>query len=180
MTKSEYVEKYGLEQYEEMRSKRREYQKKYYAQHKTEFAAYSKKWASKNKESCREGSRKYRLTHHDEILTYKKKAFHNHKATRAYSLYRAYKRADDLRRNGGCTITKDWILENVYSGQKCSYCGCSEWRELGLDRIDNSLPHTPDNVVVSCTKCNNKRRESNYFSFRYGVTSWNEIIQQLH
>jgi len=36
----------------------------------------------------------------------------------------------------------------------CSYCQETRKEVLGLDRIDNSKGHAPDNVVVCCEKCN--------------------------
>ena len=213
MNKYEFIEKYGIDKYNETLVKARERRKKYQAEHHEEYLEKcrerNKKYRAENKEKVHEyhnnwnannkdkrqkyvedykdkhpngranATKKYRQNNHDKILAYKKESYYNHKPTRAYSLYRSYKRADDLRRGGGCTITKEWILENVYSGQTCCYCGCSDWHKLGVDRIDNNKPHTPDNVVVSCSDCNFKRGEQNYYSFRYGVKDWGELMKQL-
>jgi len=35
----------------------------------------------------------------------------------------------------------------------CVYCGVSDIMEMSLDRIDNSLGHTADNVVPCCIRC---------------------------
>lgn len=54
-----------------------------------------------------------------------------------------------------------WIIDNIYSGG-CIYCGETDWRKLGCDRIDNTKPYTKDNVVCSCARCNKLR--SNKFT----------------
>ena len=70
-------------------------------------------------------------------------------------------------------ITKDWIVENIFNGQKCVYCGDDDWTHLGADRIDNTKPHTPDNVVCACGLCNIERNE------RYTVEEFKEY-RKLH
>jgi len=58
----------------------------------------------------------------------------------------------------------------------CYYCGIGvkmiyttkydkfQWT---LDRIDNSLAHTKDNVVISCLKCNLQKRARNHEKFDF-------------
>ena len=53
-------------------------------------------------------------------------------------------------------ITGSWLYEK-FCNSSCIYCGDSDWRHLGADRIDNNKPHTPDNVVCSCGICNAER-----------------------
>lgn len=64
-----------------------------------------------------------------------------------------YKRGFDVSNN----IDYQWIMEHIFNGQTCYYCGESDWRKLGCDRINNKLPHTPDNVICACRKCNTNR-----------------------
>jgi hypothetical protein len=65
-------------------------------------------------------------------------------------------------------ITLDETIEKLVCSQmRCKYCNIqiklfykiqredSQWT---LDRIDNDRPHTKDNVIISCLKCNLKRR----------------------
>lgn len=54
-----------------------------------------------------------------------------------------------------------WIVDNIFD-KECIYCGETDWRKLGCDRIDNTKPHTKDNVVPCCTRCNKLR--SNKFT----------------
>jgi len=84
---------------------------------------------------------------------------------RAQSQIRSY-RQDDIHNGFGDVINFDaqWILNNIYSKQ-CIYCGESDWKKLGCDRIDNTKPHTKDNVVCSCWKCNNERQKQTFEEF---------------
>ena len=50
-------------------------------------------------------------------------------------------------------LDANWILEHIINS-KCEYCGKTDWIELGCDRIDNSKPHTKDNVICACGRCN--------------------------
>lgn len=43
-------------------------------------------------------------------------------------------------------------MENIFA-KPCAYCGETDWTQLGCHRIDNSKPHTIDNVVCCCRKC---------------------------
>lgn len=93
---------------------------------------------------------------------------------RALSLLHGYTKSDIKHNRGECTLTKDWIIDNIFSGQKCVYCGEDDWLKLGCDRIDNSKPHTPDNVVCCCKECNNERQKQVFKEFyrnKKGLTS---------
>jgi hypothetical protein len=57
---------------------------------------------------------------------------------------------------------------------KCFYCSCElfivydiirETNQWTLDRIDNNIGHTNNNTIVSCLKCNLKRRNINKTKF---------------
>lgn len=69
-----------------------------------------------------------------------------------------YKRMD-IRNGFGEVIDFDarWIVENIYT-KKCAHCGETDWRKLGCNRLDNSKPHTKDNVEPCCQRCNCKLR----------------------
>ena len=83
---------------------------------------------------------------------------------RAGNLVGTYKQEDNKYNRGECTITAEWVIEHIFN-QPCHYCGKTDWHELGCDRIDNSLPHTPDNVVPCCTDCNKKKARYSYDEF---------------
>lgn len=75
---------------------------------------------------------------------------------RAHNLLTAYKQSDKMAGRGECTLTAQWIIDNIFT-KKCAHCPETDWRELGCNRLDNSLPHTPDNVEPCCEVCNNKQ-----------------------
>lgn len=87
----------------------------------------------------------------------KGKRWRNTKIGRATQLAAAYSQTDNDTFTSPLTIDKNWIMEKIFSGQKCFYCGDSNWKHLGCDRIDNSLPHTPDNCICACGICNIER-----------------------
>lgn len=75
---------------------------------------------------------------------------------RGKQLIKAYKSSDKKKGYGICTITIDDFLEITKNG--CFYCGETDWTKLGLDRKDNTKPHTKENCVCSCWTCNDKRQ----------------------
>lgn len=76
--------------------------------------------------------------------------------TRANNLLSGYRRLDKDANRGECTLTADWIINNIFNS-KCVFCGEDDWTKLGCDRIDNSKPHTEDNVQCCCGECNVKK-----------------------
>jgi hypothetical protein len=59
---------------------------------------------------------------------------------------------------------------------KCHYCNeniyllykfVREMKQWSLDRIDNSIGHSCDNVIISCLECNLNRRNKNSESFLF-------------
>lgn len=72
---------------------------------------------------------------------------------RASYLVQHYKQMDKEANRGECTLTAKWIVENIFT-QKCAHCNETDWRKLGCNRLDNSKPHTPDNVEPCCWEHN--------------------------
>ena len=74
-------------------------------------------------------------------------------------------------------ISYEECLEKlVISKLKCYYCktdclltyeNVREQSQWTLDRIDNSIGHEKDNVVICCLKCNLKRRTTNDEKFKF-------------
>lgn len=118
------------------------------------------------KAAIRESQRKYYQTNKEKIaeqsIKYKDKwneyykNYYSTKKGKATYLLKDYKKADKKYGRGECTLTVDWIIEHIFSGQCCAHCEETDWRKLGCNRLDNSLPHTPDNVEPCCTRCNKK------------------------
>ena len=126
-------------------------------------------WKKKNKERMRAYDQqrqddgyfaKYRKRKCDVLLE-KNKEYHKTKNGRAVSLNNRYK-GEDKRRGFDVSnnISSKWIVDNIFSGQKCVYCGDQDWTHLGCDRIDNSKPHTADNCVCACYICNIDRKDN--------------------
>lgn len=149
MTQKEYNHQYYLEN----REKSLEYAKEYRKNHPEIYSKrkdYLKKYSKDNRNKISDYLKEYRKT----------------QKGRAVTLCSNYKKEDKLHKWGETTITSQWIVDNIFSGQKCIYCGETDWTKLGCDRIDNSKPHTPDNVVCSCWVCNNKRKKTNFDEFK--------------
>ena len=170
--------------------KKKEYMKKYYQEHKEYFAEHNRNWYENHKEEKLEYNKEFKETHKEDIKKWAKTSYERNKdkhterkkvyaeknkehikekqrewaqtkSGKACSRLHKYKLMDLKYCGGGTTITKQWILDNIFNGQKCHYCGESDWKKLGCDRIDNSKPHTPDNVVCACGDCNHDRRNRN-------------------
>ena len=81
----------------------------------------------------------------------------------------SYKQQDIKKnKNGDGLISYEELLEKlVISKLRCYYCkkealllyeNSREQKQWTLDRLDNAIGHTKDNVVISCLKCNLERR----------------------
>lgn len=134
--------------YQNNREKKLEYQIAYNAEHKEDIAKYQTV---------------YNTEHKEDIAKYQAEYYQTKKG-KAKHLFNTYKSSDKKYNRGECTLTAEWIVENIFS-QPCHYCGRTDWRKMGCDRIDNSLPHTPDNVVPCCYHCNCKKHTTPYDEF---------------
>jgi hypothetical protein len=79
---------------------------------------------------------------------------------RASYLYSAYKREDIKYGRIGVElpsnyITPQWIIDNIFT-KPCAHCGKEGWDVIGCNRLDNSKPHTKDNVEPCCKEHNDK------------------------
>lgn len=130
------------------KEKKREYARQRYLQKKEEILEKRKQHYQENKEKTLE----------------KQKNYYKTPMGRAQWLVQGYKREDKKYGRGECTLTAKWVVDNIFTS-KCHYCGESNWHKLGCDRIDNSKPHTMDNVVPCCYECNCKRSSKSYEEF---------------
>ena len=111
----------------------------------------SRKRYWENVEKSKERSKTYYKKHKDV-----RDKWRETKYARASQQYQNYKKMD--RRNGfgeAIDFTPQWIVDNIYS-KTCVHCGKSDWHKLGCNRIDNTKPHTMDNVEPCCYDCNIK------------------------
>ena len=84
-----------------------------------------------------------------------RKKYTGTKMGRAAYLLDSYNKEDRKYDRGKGDLTAKWIVENIFS-KPCAHCGKTEWKEIGCNRLDNSKPHTKDNVEPCCKECNDK------------------------
>jgi hypothetical protein len=62
------------------------------------------------------------------------------------------------------------LFNCYYCHEKCLlfYKYVREYKQWTLDRIDNSIGHISENVIISCLQCNLKRRNTNKDKFYQG------------
>lgn len=186
-TKAEYIAKYGEEAWEKESQKRSERRKRFREKNPDYNKEWHKKYRIKNREKCREKEREYYKKNPEKHIEYSKryreknpglysrlrKEYYNTKHGRAVSLFHNYLDRDAERGfNTKINIDSNWIENNILNGQICFYCGESDWRKLGVDRIDNTKGHTPDNCVCACEKCNKKRQN------KYTVEEFVELMKK--
>lgn len=95
---------------------------------------------------------------------------------RATILLRNYRKDDKKHNRGECTIPNaQWIMENIFP-KPCHWCGETGWEIMGCDRIDNELPHTPDNVNPCCKACNDKRGTMSYETFKKSLRAEETVL----
>lgn len=152
---AEYMVEYrknNKEYFAEYYRKNKEYFAEYYQNNKEKIADYRAEYQKNNKEKIAKQQAEYRST----------------KYGRAKYLLNGYQRSDCKNKvikalnRGECTLTVDWIVDNIFSGQSCVYCGESDWTKLGCDRKDSWFPHTPENCVPCCNDCNTKKGTTPY------------------
>lgn len=153
-----------LERMKQWREDNPEYMKNYKQEHKKEITDYNKYRYLEKKEIILAQAKQYWQENKEKVLEYNKK-FNKTPIGRAVKLCSAYKRNDKKYNRGECTLTAQWIVDNIFS-KPCHYCGETGWEIMGCDRINNDLPHTPDNVVPCCKECNIKRQKKSYEEFK--------------
>lgn len=161
------------EYFKEYRRTHKDVIKAYVEKNKEYFKEYHKNYNNINKEKITEQGKEYRIRNKEKIAATKQK-YRKTKMGRACELSKGYKRKDrESNFSDQYNISSKWIVENIFSGQKCTYCGDGDWKHLGCDRIDNNKPHTADNVVCSCFLCNAEKAD------RYSVEEFKQY-RALH
>lgn len=107
-----------------------------------------------------------------------KRKAENEKLYRASYLVNSY-RKKDIKYGRETNITPQWIIDNVFSGQHCWYCGEWDWRKLGVDRVNNSIGHTVNNVVPCCRNCNDARGSKSITELLVGNSGLTRKILQI-
>ena len=144
---------------EEQKEKRRANKRKWYQKNKEKVSVYNKNYSKvyrdEHREELLEKKREYYETHSEDKRKYMEE-YGNTQIGRAANLVSAYKQMDARTKVGETTVTKEWVVDNIFT-KSCVYCGDDDWHNLGCDRLDNSKPHTPENCVPCCGKCNVKK-----------------------
>lgn len=147
---------------EEQKEKNNERAKQWYRDNPEKVKERVKKWEKDNPEKVKEYSKKYRENNREKRKESVAKNYRKTKETnpikhRAKILLDNYRHQDKIHNRGKGDLTVDWVIEQIQKG--CTYkdqCGTTDWRKIGLNRKDNSLPHTKANCEPCCKKCNDR------------------------
>ena len=156
------------------KEKKAAYDAEYYQSNKEKIAAYNAEWRAKNPTYNAE----WYQTHRDSELkraaewraknpTYDAEYYQSNKEKKAdYSdpqknpmnwakrMVANYRQMDRERFGyDSKTITAEWFLEHI-AYQPCAHCGKQGIGLIGCNRLDNTKPHTIDNVEPCCQSCN--------------------------
>lgn len=112
----------------------------------------------KDKEKMTEYNKRYYREHKESEIkrcTEYNKEYSKTQMGRAQRQFKTYKWMDEKNGFGKDKIDFNarWIVENIYT-KPCPHCGETDWHKLGCNRLDNSKPHTKDNVEPCCFHCN--------------------------
>ena len=121
---------------------------------KEEKKEYDKQRYAKIKEKRLEQMKEWYIANREKVLE-QKKEYQKTPMGRAHYLLMGYNTNDKKYNRGKGDLTAQWIVDNIFS-QPCVYCGRSGWQVIGCNRLDNSKPHTKDNVEPCCCECNIK------------------------
>jgi|SRR5271157_787961 len=72
------------------------------------------------------------------------------------------------------TLTRELIAKLI--AKPCEYCEVEDDR-MGVDRKDNSLGHTPNNVVPCCLRCNSLKRDMPWAAWMFLVPTIREAAR---
>lgn len=123
--------------------KNKNYQTEYYQNNREKITNRNANWKQDNKEENAKRQAEYLVRYRSTPMG------------RAVQLVSGYKRNDKKYNRGECTLTAAWVVEHIFT-QPCAHCGKTGWKIIGCNRLDNSLPHTPENVEPCCQECNLK------------------------
>lgn len=155
---------------EEKKAAMSEYYKQYYIDNKEKILSRTKQYKIDNKDKVAKHSK----THYEKYKERDKeknnnrnKEFYNTLRGRCWHISHAYQQKDTKRfGTSEYTVTTEQMQEMIETHPCCFYCGCEDISQLGLDRIDNNKPHTVDNCVVCCGKCNIERNTMPFEEFK--------------
>lgn len=131
--------------------------KQYNKQFRIDNPTYMKEYNKQYRINNAEYEIKRRKHYYGTIRGYSKRLLHNYVVAD-----RKQKRIENKIPNN--YITTEFLMNAIQ--QPCFYnCGENDWHNMGVDRIDNLLPHTLNNCVPCCTKCNRERGRMSFEEF---------------
>ena len=153
------MSKYQTE--EERKAARRESKRRWRESHLDYYKDYNRK----NSEVLKEKRAEY-YKNNKEIILKKQKEHYQDNAEyykeyrktpigRASNLISSYNQQDRINNRGRGDLIAKWVVENILF-KPCAHCGKEGWQIIGCNRLDNSKPHTMDNVEPCCWSCNSK------------------------
>jgi len=156
-----------LENYKQTRKR---YHKKYYEENKQKIINNVNKWRKENHKKFRDNDNKrWKSINFKNNIKY---------------IYRVIKQ-NSKRKNRDVLINIDDFIE-WYSNQekKCFYCGIDNesiikcgFSRFQIDRVNNDLPYSKDNIVLSCNYCN--KTKSNILNKEEMLFIGKKIIKKL-
>ena len=144
---------YYLAHKDEINEKHRQY----YREHKERIKQKIKEWQTQNTDKVKGYKDKYEKEHKEEKAAYQKE-WRKTPIGRASILLSAYNQADKNMNRGKGDLTAQWIVDNIFT-KPCAHCDETDWTKIGCNRLDDSKPHTKDNVEPCCSKCNLELQE---------------------
>lgn len=130
------------------KAKARERAKRWYIEHQDRVKQYRKDNKEKLARKCKEWREK-NTDHRRKYDLERSKS----PIGRASNLVNAYNNMDIKANRGKGDLSAKWVVENIFS-KPCAHCGKEGWQVIGCNRIDNTRPHTKDNVEPCCFECN--------------------------
>ena len=82
------------------------------------------------------------------------------------------------------TISVDYFIQHI-ANQPCAHCGVQGIGLIGCNRLDNTKPHTIDNVEPCCFKCNMKEnirdqiRRGIHVSCKHKKQSFSDFVKYM-
>lgn len=138
------------------KEEKKKYMKEWYAKNREQVLAKKREKYNANKDYYLAKVKSYQDKNKDKRSDYMKCRYNTLRG-RALSILNNCKKDDKKAGRSKGDLTVEWIEEQLQKG--CTYkdqCGVTDWRLIGLNRKDNSLPHTKDNCEPCCWECNNR------------------------
>lgn len=143
------------------KEEKKKYNREWYEKHREEELRKKREKYNANKEYYLEKVKLYQELNKDKKSSYMRKRYSTIHG-RALRILNSCKVEDKKKGRIGDElpsnyVTVQWIEKQIQKG--CAHkdiCGVTDWSKIGINRIDNSKPHTIDNCEPCCWECNNR------------------------